>query len=356
MSTLGSVDARWLLVVAPLLAFGCGDDEGIAGDDDDDSPGCLSDDDCRRGSFCIDREGDHDGFCDEGETCECVDVSTGGSGGSSTGGSSNGGTDGGNGEGGASEGGSTAGGSSNRRRSSTGGSSGDTTCGAYCTRFVGAMCGAATEPGCLSQCEELDAACPAELPELSACVAEPSHPVTCDGTSTVIDGCGTEIEALDRCLSCVADSADTACVSCSKTDCCEELGDYTHAPDYVDFVSCTVPCTTQPCLDGCGDSYPIAGSAQRVFEACQKASCAEPCVCGALPSDGACRVCYKMNCCSEYMDYVLAPDITDFRACIDPCPDLACVRACADEFPSAGAAFFPWNECALTECPDTCGS
>jgi hypothetical protein len=86
------------------LTPSCGADEGTGDDGGDDSTGCTEDRQCREGRYCADLDGNQDGYCDSGETCECVGVGSGGAGGSgnqggasgaiNTGGTSTGGTGG----------------------------------------------------------------------------------------------------------------------------------------------------------------------------------------------------------------------------------------------------------------------
>jgi hypothetical protein len=71
----------------------CGADEGTGGDDDGSGGGgetpCTNDQQCDGGRVCSDNgSGDHDGFCEAGETCQCVKRGSGTGGASSTGGAS----------------------------------------------------------------------------------------------------------------------------------------------------------------------------------------------------------------------------------------------------------------------------
>jgi hypothetical protein len=57
------------------------------------NPSCVDDRQCQGGRLCIDIDGDGDGFCEVGETCECVSVGdTGGGGSTGVGGTSSGGS------------------------------------------------------------------------------------------------------------------------------------------------------------------------------------------------------------------------------------------------------------------------
>jgi hypothetical protein len=123
-----------------VLTPSCGADEGTSDDGgeagDDSGTTCTDDRQCREGRLCADVEGgDRDGYCepDLGETCECVEVGSGGgsSGGSSAGGSGNrGGSAGAVITGGSSTGGSSTGGSST---GGTGGSTVMSALGSACT-------------------------------------------------------------------------------------------------------------------------------------------------------------------------------------------------------------------------------
>ena len=367
------MDMRWLLVVAPLFVFGCftvGDDGGSDGGGDDAPRGCTSNDDCRSGRLCIDRDGNLDDICDEGETCVCTTVTsgTGGSSGSSTGGSSTGGSSeggsttggtatGGSSEGGSSEGGSATGGSTTGGNttggSSTGGSSGGV-CGPYCDRLVGAMCATVTETSCLASCNGISADCPTELEALSACVANPANSVMCVSGQVTVQGCDAPLEAADRCLVCVPETADTGCDTCTKTTCCDTLGDYNVAPDGAAFFTCASPCTTEACFDACVAMYPIAGNALVALAECQDGSCAEPCICEAAPDDTVCNACNKTSCCSSYVDYLQSTNFAEFDACALPCTTNACIDACTSQYPRAGAAYAVWSYCLYASCYDAC--
>jgi hypothetical protein len=379
MSSHGIAGVRWFLVVVPLALYGCfttGDDEDDGGDGS--GGGCTADADCRLGRVCLDLDGNQDDVCDEGERCACGEPgsvgtggsSNGGSSGSSNGGASNGGaSNGGASNGGASNGGASNGGASNGGSatggdatggtssggSATGGSSGSpSACGPYCERLVEAMCAGTVEETCLTQCGELAAACPAELPALSTCVADPANTVACMAGQTVVQGCDAQIQATDRCLVCAPQTTDTMCQTCGKSNCCEPLADYNLAPDAEAFFTCASPCTTAECFDACVAMYPVAGAAIGEVIDCQNGSCAEPCICQADAEDTPCRACNKTSCCSEFVDYSLTADVAEFEECAIPCTTDACLDDCIAQFPEAGAAYGPWSECLDTNCLDVC--
>jgi hypothetical protein len=368
MSSHGFGSVRWLLIVLPLAAFGCftaGDDEDGGDGGDDDGGGCTTDTDCRGDRVCLDLDGNRDDICDEGERCACGEPgsigtggsSNGGSSGSSNGGSSTGGSStGGSSTGGSSTGGSSTGGSATGG-SSMGGSGGSpTACGPYCERLVAAMCAATTEASCLMQCGELADACPTQVSALSTCVATPTNSVSCMAGQTVVEGCDAQIEATDRCLVCAAEAADTTCQTCTKSSCCEPLGDYNLAPDAQTFFTCASPCTTAECFDACVAMYPVAGAAITELIDCQNGSCSEPCICEASADDTECQACNKTSCCSVFVDYSLASDVAEFEECAIPCTTQACLDGCIAQFPNAGAAYGPWSECLDTSCLDECST
>jgi hypothetical protein len=371
--------ARWSVVIAPLFFFGCFTASDGGGDDDDDGgnsqPGCRVDADCRAGRVCLELDGDGDGLCAEGEKCSCgpPDASGGSSnggtgggdtGGSTTGGSGDGGTatggnatggnaTGGNATGGSATGGNATGGSATGG-SSTGGSSGAADCGAYCTRVLGAMCASFTEAQCLADCNGVAMDCPAEAPAVVECVVDPANPITCLSGAPVIDGCDPELEARDRCIVCAPETGDMACVTCSKGNCCDEIGDYVLSPDGQAFYDCASVCTTQACFDGCVSMYPVAGAANLALGTCQDTSCPEECICEAATDDDACDTCYKANCCAEFVDYVLAPNALEFDECAAACADDLCIQECADAYPEAGAAFLTLIDCVDQSCATQC--
>ena len=399
---------RWrsLVLLVPLSFFGCftaGDDGGDESDDGD-VKGCRDDSECRLGRVCVDLTGDEDGFCEAGEDCECAQPGTGGSGGSSSGGSSNGGSSsggstrcrsdvecpstsvcidslrgdgddfcevneececasGGGGTSGSSNGGSSNGGSSNGGSAnggsatggaSTGGSSGAGSCGPYCTRLVAAMCAAVTETACLTDCNDLAADCPSQTTALSSCVANPMNAVTCQAGQTVVSGCDSQIDSLNRCSVCVPQTNDTTCGTCSKSSCCDEFANYNLAPDVDAFYECASACTTTQCFDACVLASPVAGTAFSALSECQDDSCAEPCICGASTSDDACDTCYKSSCCPEYANYVLAPNALEFENCAIDCTTNACLEECVDQYPEAGNSYIGWVACIDGNCATEC--
>jgi hypothetical protein len=402
MSSLGLIRWRALFFVAPLLLFSCFTAEDDTGDesDDGDVKGCRDDGECRLGRVCVDLTGDRDNFCETGEDCACAPPGTGGSGGSSSGGSSSGGaSNGGNagctmdtqcsgtlvcvdsirgdgddfceenevcecrgagtggtsgtGNGGASSGGASSGGSATGG-AATGGSSGGGSCGAYCARLLAAMCAATTEAACLGDCGELAAECPSETTALSACVANPANPVSCQAGQTVVDGCDSQIDDIGRCAACVPQATDTSCGTCSKTSCCDEFANYNLAPDVDAFYACASACTTTQCFDACVLASPVAGTAYSALAECQDDSCVEPCICGASTSDDACDTCYKSSCCTEYAAYVLSPNALEFENCALDCADDTCFEACVDQYPAAGASYLGWVACIDANCATDC--
>jgi hypothetical protein len=170
----------------------------------------------------------------------------------------------------------------------------------------------------------------------------------------VITGCDTPLGALGRCAVCLPATGDTTCDTCSKSDCCAEVGDYALAPDGQMLLSCVTACTTDACVDACLQSYPVAGAAIEELFDCQTASCAEPCMCEAATDDTTCDTCNKTSCCSEWVDYSLTPDVEGFVECASVCADQPCVDACVAQFPSAGAAYGTWSDCLYTSCYDEC--
>ena len=246
MSRLRSLDTRWLLVIAPLFVFGCftvGDDGGSDDGTDDGASQRLHEQrrlpqrthlhrsrrqsrrHLRRGRNVrvhdrhrhrrLERELDGrelDGRLERGRLDRRAGAlpAVPSEGGSTTGGSATGGN-------------ATGG-------SATGGSSGASVCGPYCDRLVGAMCAAVTETACLADCNGFSADCPTEIAALSACVANPANTVMCVTGQAQIQGCDAPIEATDRCLICVPETADTGCQTCSKASCCEAVGDYSSCP------------------------------------------------------------------------------------------------------------------------------
>jgi hypothetical protein len=400
-----SSGARFLLLVVPLLFFGCfvaGEDKN--NDEDEDEPsGCRNDADCRAGRVCIDVSGDFDGLCEGSEDCSCGPPGSGGAGGNATGGvggnatggstmgdcrsdldcregrvcvdldgdrdgfcesseecgcaslgtGGTGNSNGGSGTSGNANGGATTGGSATGG-SSTGGASGGSDCGVYCDRIAAAMCATTDTPACLSACASFSADCPMEAPPMLACIADPTNTVSCMSGSTVIQGCDAELEAMDRCFICVPETADMECMSCSKENCCEALGDYNVAPDVQGFFDCVNACTTSACFDGCVTSFPIAGAAALAMVDCQNTSCAEPCICEVTTNDDACATCYKGSCCTEYVAYSLASDLEGFETCAVECLDDLCIDDCANSFPVAGNAFWTWSDCAAESCSVQC--
>ena len=367
MSSSRPIIARFALFVVPLLFFGCftaGDDNDDGEGGDGDTPtGCQRDADCRAGRVCVDTDGDHDGLCEPDEECACGPAGGGGSGnsnGGSAGNTTGGSSEGGNGTGGATNGGATTGGNGTGGSanggatggSSTGGSGG--ACGDYCDRIVGAMCAATDRNACVTECGSFSAACPAEAPPVLACIANPANQIACMSGVPTIQGCDAEIEAMDRCFICVAETGDMQCETCSKTSCCEELGDYNLAPDVQGFFTCLDACTTNECVDGCVTTYPVAGAAALELVDCQNTTCAEPCICEVTTDDDTCSTCYKQNCCSEYVDYVQSSDIEGFETCALACTDDPCVEECANSFPVAGTNFATWSACVSTDCSTPC--
>ena len=367
MSCFRPIAARVALSVAPLLFFGCftaGDDEGGDEGGDDDTPtGCRTDDDCRAGRVCIDVDGDLDGLCESDEDCSCgpppgaggTGSSNGGSSGNATGGSSEGG--GGNGTGGNATGGAATGGNGTGGNATGGSGTGGAApegCEGYCDRIVGAMCATTDRNVCITECGSFSASCPAEAPPVLACIANPANAVACMSGVPTIMGCDAEIEAMDRCFICVPETGDMQCETCSKTSCCEELGDYNLAPDVQGFFTCLDACTTNECVDGCITTYPVAGAAAVELVDCQNTTCAEPCICEVTTDDDVCSTCFKGSCCSEYVDYLQSSDIEGFEMCAVECPDDLCVEACAGEFPVAGENFWTWNDCVYGSCATQC--
>jgi hypothetical protein len=352
------IRGHFALFVVPLLFFGCftaGEDKN---DDDDDQPtGCRIDADCREGRVCVDVDGDLDGFCESDEDCACGPAGNGGSGnsnggsGNATGGANQGG--GGNGSGGNATGGNATGGNATGGNA-TGGASGSADCGGYCDRIVAAMCAATDRNACVTDCGSFTEACSAQAQPLLSCIADPAKPVACMSGVPTIDGCDAEIQAMDRCLVCAPETADMQCAACAKTSCCEELGDYSLASDVQDFFDCINACTTNACFDGCVTSFPVAGAAALDLVDCQNTSCSEPCICEATSDDDACAACYKESCCSEFVDYVLSPDLEGFETCAAPCADNLCVQECASSYPVAGENYATWTDCIYASCSAQC--
>jgi hypothetical protein len=216
------------------------------------------------------------------------------------------------------------------------------------------MCTATTQADCLTNCGEISADCPTQMTALSACVANPANSVMCVSGRVTITGCNMPLDAADRCLVCVPETADTGCDTCTKTTCCASLGDYNVAPDGAAFFTCASACTTDPCFDGCITMYPVAGHALLALAECQDSSCAEPCICEAAADDTACETCNNTSCCSSYVDYVQAPSSAEFETCATPCTTDACFDACASQYPVAGAAYFAWTDCLYRSCQDAC--
>jgi hypothetical protein len=361
-----SIGGRFALWVAPLLFFGCfvaGEDKSNEGDDDDSSTGCQNDEDCRAGRVCIDTDGDLDGLCEGDEECACgFPPGSGGTGntnggsGNATGGSATGGSaTGGSATGGSATGGTATGGGATGGNG-TGGSTGNADCGGYCDRIEAAMCAAIDRPACLSGCDSFSAACSAEAGPLLGCIADPANQVSCMSGSPTIQGCDAEIEAMDRCFACAPETADMECATCTKTSCCDELGDYGLASDVQGFYDCVSACTTNECFDGCVTSYPVAGAAALELVDCQNASCSEPCICEVTTDDDACSTCFKESCCAEYVDYALSTDLEEFETCAVACADdTACIEDCASSSPVAGANYVTFTDCVYGSCATECG-
>jgi hypothetical protein len=156
-------------------------------------------------------------------------------------------------------------------------------------------------------------------------------------------------------VSCEPSAEDDACDACTRSSCCSELDAYFGASGADTFDACIEPCATQACIDGCAEASPSAGRAYDGLDACQRDSCAEPCVCGATSGDSACLACVKAKCCSALMPYALAPDFDGFSTCMEPCEDRACADPCIEEFSAAGPAYAAYSDCALEACPTECG-
>lgn len=159
-----------LLFLAPLVFFSCSE-AGSTGDesDDGDSGDCRKDADCPDGRICVGLDGNRDDACNEGESCGCIVIGTGGeggaagdtnggsagdsNGGSSTGGNATGGSGkGGSANGGSSTGGNGTGGATGGSGSAMGGSGGmQSDCETTCDRFVAAMCVATTHAACVHE-------------------------------------------------------------------------------------------------------------------------------------------------------------------------------------------------------------
>lgn len=148
-----------------LVAASCGKSERREGGRDDPLP-CASDLDCENGENCVDLTGDRDGYCDEGEECDCSDASGGGTatggraaggGGPERGGASNGGASGG--VGGARGGGAGAG---SGGASAVGGEGGSAECPVpeisleeTCTVLTALPCAVNTFDECMMGLEDL---------------------------------------------------------------------------------------------------------------------------------------------------------------------------------------------------------
>lgn len=145
------------------------------------------------------------------------------------------------------------------------------------------------------------------------------------------------------------------CGSCTRATCCADLETYVDASGVEAFERCIEPCLDDACVEDCATASPAAGDAYDGLVSCQKASCAEPCVCGAASDDSRCLACTKVSCCSELVPLVLATDYDGFAVCMEPCTDGRCDSACMTSFPDAGGAYRDYADCALTECASDCG-
>ncbi len=384
MSSSSPIGARWSVIVAPLFLFGCfvAGDDGGGNENGDDPSGCRVDADCRQGRVCVDLDGNRNDICESGEECACGPTgsgtggaSNGGSAGDTNGGSTTGGTNdggasdggtttggnaaggnatGGNATGGNATGGNATGGGAGRGGTSTGGSAGAADCGAYCTKIVAAMCSTATQNACLADCDAATSDCAAETAPALACVVDPAKTIMCQSGAPSITGCDAQLDAWNRCLVCAPATDDVACQTCSKGSCCDEIGDWILAAGSQEFYDCATACTSQTCFDGCEAMYPAAAAANAALGTCQDTSCSEECICGPSTGDDACDTCYKSNCCTEFVDYVLAPNFAEFDACAAGCTTDPCFQDCIDMYPTAGDAFVTLSDCVGASCATQC--
>jgi hypothetical protein len=228
-------------------------------------------------------------------------------------------------------------------------------CDEACEKFIAAQCGGDLT-ACITNCNNLTTACPAETPAYLACTLEPSSTVMCTDTGLIVPACDAEDRAIGVCVVCDPVATDGTCATCTRSTCCTELETYVGAADSAAFDTCIEPCVDQACVDACAAASPVAGAAFESVGTCQNDSCAEPCICQASADDMACLACGKTNCCTELVPYAQASDLADFSACLDLCADQACADACVTDYPVAGAAFETYADCALAACPTECGA
>jgi hypothetical protein len=227
-------------------------------------------------------------------------------------------------------------------------------CNEACEKFIAAQCGGDLT-ACITNCNNLTTACPAETPAYLTCALEPSSTVMCTDTGLIVPACDAEDRAIGVCVVCDPVATDGTCATCTRSSCCTELETYVGAADSAAFDTCLEPCVDQACVDACAAASPLAGAAFESVGTCQNDSCAEPCICQASADDMACLACGKTNCCTELVPYAQASDLADFSACLDLCADQACADACVTDYPVAGAAFETYADCALAACPTECG-
>jgi hypothetical protein len=123
---------------------------------------------------------------------------------------------------------------------------------------------------------ELAVACGAEVSAVTACVA--TAEITCDGDGYAeISGCDVQDGALEACAICVPLSTDSACESCEKASCCDEMKAVVFDPDADAYQECLFACADQACQEACDETYSAMLAAMMAHVTCVDSNCGTVC-------------------------------------------------------------------------------
>jgi hypothetical protein len=106
---------------------------------------------------------------------------------------------------------------------------------------------------------------------------------------------------------------------------------------------CSEPAAADHDDGGAAGGAPAASEGQKEDLACEPSS-----------EDGACDACTRSTCCAELEDYLGAPGVGTFEACLEPCADQECGDACAEATSVAGEAYAGLDRCQRDSCAEPC--
>lgn len=135
---------------------------------------------------------------------------------------------------------------------------------------------------CAADCTEgLEGAttCKAELEAVADCIASATLSCNAEGKANIFTACATESQDVVVCSACEPAAGDTACDTCSKTNCCDESKAVLGDPNVVAYRDCIGACTAgdTACLGDCATQYPDASQKAQDYLGCLQSQCSNDC-------------------------------------------------------------------------------